>query len=148
MKTWLNDELKKSEFPLRTGLHIEERSGMANFSVVGRNATVGERKMYFEYDNKVKERIDISNRFENKFSEIQAVVGGETGIDIFPRGYDKSQIIKDFDSDQDELLFFGDRMDKQGNDFPLAEAIRNKKMGQCYEVKNYKETWKYLEKMI
>ena len=41
---------------MRSGKHIEERPGLVNFSVVGRNATFGERKLYIEYDkNLVKE---------------------------------------------------------------------------------------------
>ena len=36
--------LQASSFPLRTGNHIEERPGCVNFSIVGRNATLGERK--------------------------------------------------------------------------------------------------------
>ena len=77
-------------FPLRTGLHIEKRPGMVNFSVVGRNATMGERKMYVEYDTKSKERIRIAEQFQNFFPLSQAVVGGETGIDIFSYGKDKA----------------------------------------------------------
>ena len=42
------DKLEESSFPLRTGLHIEERSGMVNFSIVGLNATLGERKLYVQ----------------------------------------------------------------------------------------------------
>ena len=62
---WLRAECRLSDFPLRTGLHIEKRPGMVNFSVVGRNATMGERKMYVEYDTKSKERIRIAEQFQN-----------------------------------------------------------------------------------
>jgi len=41
---WLEVKLAASTFPLRTGNHIEHRPGMINFSIVGRNATMGERK--------------------------------------------------------------------------------------------------------
>jgi phosphomannomutase len=44
-KSWLTEKLEESSFPLRTGNHIEERPGMVNFSIVGRNATMGERKL-------------------------------------------------------------------------------------------------------
>jgi phosphomannomutase len=52
---WLRTECRISEFPLRTGLHIEKRPGMVNFSVVGRNATMGERKLYVKHDVKTNE---------------------------------------------------------------------------------------------
>ena len=98
---WLRAECRISEFPLRTGLHIEKRPGMVNFSVVGRNATMGERQLYVKFDTVEKERVRIAKDFQMLFPAIQAVVGGETGIDIFPRGKDKSQIVDDFEQNDD-----------------------------------------------
>ena len=45
-REFLTTKLQKSQFPLRTGTHIEERTGMVNYSIVGRGATLGERKLY------------------------------------------------------------------------------------------------------
>jgi len=117
---------------------------MCNFSVVGRNATLGERKMYVEHDNKTEERITIAKLFKQKFPDIEAVVGGETGIDIFPVGADKSQIVKDFDRN-DTLHFFGDRMDKDGYDYPLAKVIDEHGYGQSYPVADWMDTWNQLK---
>ena len=142
---WLKAECRLSDFPLRTGLHIENRPGMVNFSVVGRNATIGERKMYVEYDTKTKERIRIAKEFQKFFPAIQAVVGGETGIDIFPYGKDKAQIINDFNELEDTLHFFGDRMDPAGNDYPLKKVILDNNLGRCYSVDDWKHTWKLLK---
>ena len=119
---WLREELRVSEFPLRTGLHIERRPGMVNFSIVGRHATLGERKLYVKHDGVTNERVRIAKEFKKRFPDIEAVVGGETGIDIFPVGKDKSQIINDFNKD-DKLYFFGDRMDKDGNDYTLSKQV-------------------------
>lgn len=138
-EAWLREELEISKFPLRTGLHIEDRPGMCNFSVVGRNATLSERKLYVEWDEKMEERVNIARLFKQNFPQIEAVVGGETGIDIFPVGADKSQIIKDFENDR--IMFFGDRMDEAGNDYPLAKA--NTK-GMNYAVSDWKDTWSKL----
>jgi len=143
---WLISECRISEFPLRTGLHIEERPGMVNFSVVGRNATLGERKMYVEFDRAENERNRIAKEFQMLFPTIQAVVGGETGIDIFPRGNDKGQITKDFKA-TDVLHFYGDRMDEAGNDYPLSKKILDNDLGFCYSVSNYKDTWKKLKEI-
>ena len=142
---WLKAECRLSDFPLRTGLHIEKRPGMVNFSVVGRNATMGERKMYVEYDTKSKERIRIAEQFQKFFPAIQAVVGGETGIDIFPYGKDKAQIVNDFNEFEDTLHFFGDRMDRAGNDYPLKRVILDNDLGMCYSVSDWKHTWKLLK---
>ena len=62
---------------------------MCNFSVVGRNATLGERKLYVEHDTKMEERETIAKLFRQKFPDIEAVVGGDTGIDISSVGCDK-----------------------------------------------------------
>ena len=141
---WLSEELSKSAFPLRTGLHFEHRPGMCNFSVVGRNATLGERKLYVKFDTEHNERNIIAEKFVKVFDDIEAKVGGETGIDIFPKGNDKSQILKDFDPG-DELHFFGDAMHPQGNDYPLKKAIIDNDLGFCYNIKDWKHTWELLK---
>ena len=142
---WLNAKLKASEFPLRTGNHFENRPGMLNFSVVGRNATLGERKLYVEWDNENNERNGIAKKFKKQFPSIEAVVGGETGIDIYPVGADKGQILRDFHP-QDHIHFFGDRMDNDGNDYPLKKALEKRKgPHNCYHVTDWKETFSILK---
>lgn len=140
---WLREELAISKFPLRTGLHIEDRPGMCNFSVVGRNATLGERKLYAEYDRKMEERDTIATLFRKKFPDIEAVVGGETGIDIFPVGADKSQILRDFHL-REEIRFYGDKMSPGGNDYPLKKVIDECGMGMTYSVSGWQDTWSKL----
>ena len=141
---FLENELMRSKFVLRTGNHIEQRPGMVNFSIVGRNADSLERKSYVKWDNETRERIDIAERFNLQFPSLKATVGGETGIDIAPKGSDKSQIIHDFD-DSDTIIFFGDKMEPGGNDYPLAQA--NKK-GMNYQVKDWRDTWSKLNAYI
>ena len=135
---WLSKKLQESEFSLRTGNHFEHRPGMVNFSVVGRNATLGERNLYVEWDKETDERKLIAFWFNARFLDLDAKVGGETGIDISPKGFDKSQIIKDFDED-DNLWFFGDAMHEGGNDLPLAKVVQNHR-----HVTGWKQTWEFL----
>ena len=135
---WLSKKLQESEFSLRTGNHFEHRPGMVNFSVVGRNATIGERNLYVEWDKETDERKLIAFWFNARFLDLDAKVGGETGIDISPKGFDKSQIIKDFDED-DNLWFFGDAMHEGGNDLPLAKVVQNHR-----HVTGWKQTWEFL----
>ena len=139
-RTLLQGWLEISRFPLRTGNHFEERPGTVNFSIVGRNATLGERKMYVEWDLENRERESIALQFNMMYGDtITAKIGGETGIDIYPTGWDKSQIIKDFDLKEDRLYFFGDKIMPGGNDEPLAKLIKN-----SYQVKGWTETWERL----
>ena len=138
---WLSVQLSESGFPLRTGNHFEHRKGLCNFSIVGRNATPEQRKQYVDWDLENFERVRIADKFNQIFPGITATVGGETGIDIAPAGRDKSQILSDFDN-KDKLFFFGDRMDPDGNDYPLAQA--NKK-GRNYHVTCWQNTHEYLQ---
>lgn len=136
---WLSERLTASAFSLRTGLHFEHRPGMVNFSIVGRNADVEQRKKYRKWDLETEERDYIAHNFNLAFPELEARPGGETGIDIAPRGANKSQIITDFNED-DVLYFFGDRIDEGGNDYPLAQIVNHWR-----EVKSWKQTWEYLQ---
>lgn len=135
---WLAEQLTQSDFPVRTGLHFEHRPGMVNFSIVGRNATKEQRAHYVKWDKDTGERENIASCFNSIFSDLQAKVGGETGIDIAPKGADKSQIKKDFWVD-DTLYFFGDAMHPGGNDYPLAQVV------DVYRhVTGWRQTWEYL----
>jgi len=141
-REFLTEELHNSTFAVRTGQHIEERPGCVNFSIVGRGANKVERLVYSDWDEIKHERKDIADRFNKKFPELHAFVGGVTGIDISDKGSDKSQIIRDFmDGD---VAFFGDRMDEHGNDRPLADKIIKNKLGQVIEVKGWQDTWSKL----
>jgi|TARA_B100000085_G_scaffold245878_1_gene239303 phosphomannomutase len=138
----LNEELLQSTFPVRTGIHIEERPGCVNFSIVGRGANQTERLVYSDWDEIKGERRAIAERFNKKFPELHAFVGGVTGVDISDKGSDKSQIIRDFQDGG--VVFYGDRMEEQGNDKPLADAILNNKLGEVVSVTGWKDTWNKL----
>ena len=124
VRQFLQDELDYSQFRIRTDPHIEERPGCINFSVLGRGANWTEREVYKEWDKDEHERVSIARRFNERFPDLYATVGGQTGLDIAPLGRDKSQILRDF-TDDDELHFFGDRMEEGGNDHSLAVEVEN-----------------------
>ena len=142
-KSWLINELAASDFPYRTGLHLEERTGMLNFSIVGRNATSDQRKEYVSWDTTFSERERIATKFNEMFPDLSAKVGGETGIDIFPIGCDKRQILEDFtDIEVSYINFYGDRCDPDGNDYPLAIVLED---NQVNHVMSWEDTWAILK---
>ena len=143
---WLAQELTSSIYNVRTGLHFEHRSGLVNFSIVGRNATTKQRSDYVAYDEYSGERIYIANKFNLLFPSLQATVGGETGIDVYPKGNDKSQILKDFSND-DKIYFYGDKMEPGGNDYPLSKAIIDTQLGSTIAVNDWKDTWRLLQEL-
>ena len=139
VEKFLIDELEYSCFPIRNGLHIERRPGGVNFSILGRgkDPSVG-RKEYMKWDKERMEREDIADRIKNAFPGLNVALGGQTGLDIGPYGSDKSQILRDFRLGE-VIHFFGDRMDINGNDYSLGEAVK-KMGGYTYHVKDWKET--------
>ena len=146
IKIWFVNELKMSRYPLRTGQHLEERPGLVNFSIVGRGASFDERTTYRHWDEDTNERRKIADRFNVQFGHegIVAQVAGETGMDITPIGADKAQIAI---SIYQPMTFFGDKMDVGGNDFPLAQIIKNRKDSYSVKVKNWEDTYRYLTRL-
>lgn len=145
---FLNLELYASAYSERYGNHIEDRKAMLNYSTVGRNANPEQRKRYHEWDAISNERIDIARRLNEQFEpyNIVAQVAGEIGIDITAKERDKRQCIRYMQGDV--IQFFGDRMDDNGNDKPLADAINQLQNGsRCYEVENWEETWDILQNL-
>ena len=144
VERFLLDELDYSQFPIRNGNHIERRPGGVNFSILGRHKDpfLG-RKEYMEWNERTNERADIADRLRTNFPGLSVALGGQTGLDIGPWGSDKSQILRDFSKD-DELHFFGDRMEEGGNDYSLAEAVKEWD-GYPHHVRDWKETRTILE---
>lgn len=138
--------VKDSPFHIKTGCHHEERVGMLNFSVVGRNATMEQRKAYEEYDAKFKEREKIVEKLSGKYDGIDFVIGGAVSIDIYNEGNDKSQVINHLGDELKDcqVVFVGDRIPFPGNDYSLAKVLSEHPNGYAVEVESWKDTAKLL----
>lgn len=118
-RDWLMSEVELSNFEHKTDIHIEDRPGMVNFTILGRAANKEQRAKYVEWDKLTNERRTIAKRFR-EFSGLECSIGGETGIDIYPKGMNKSQILNDEDYFTEPFIFFGDDGKIGGNDYELA----------------------------
>jgi phosphomannomutase len=132
----LEKETMISGFSVRTGNHIELRIGTVNFSIVGRNANKVQRQQYIEWDNATNERKIICQRLNSMFPRLDCVVGGETGIDIFQKDKDKSQIAKYVYP----FTFFGDRCEVGGNDHTIYLLADH-----AHWVANWENTYQILK---
>ena len=151
--TYLGEQLRMSKYFARCGNHIENRGSMLNFIVIGRDCTLEERANYFEYDTQFKEREKIAKSIKEGWTELDAVIGGQISIDIYPVGKDKSQIFEHIEEIEniycpDEYHFIGDRTMEGGNDYPLALLMDNTKNCNFHQTENPEETQKILEKLI
>ena len=149
LKSLLGVFLINSQYPHRYGNHIEDRGSMVNFSVVGRDCTQEQRDEYFEYDNKKGERKIIATAIKEKFPDLDAVIGGQISIDIYPKGNDKSQILDIIKQDRlvepDEYIFIGDRTEEGGNDYPLAKLMNKKDNCSTFQTDGWEHTMQILE---
>jgi phosphomannomutase len=145
--SWLEDKLEESDFSIRTGNHIEQRPGMVNFSVVGRNADTEDRARYSVYDGYHGERGHIADMFNETFPNLSATVAGETGIDIYPKDSGKEQVLTDFDKSA-ILCFIGDMCEKGGNDYTISQAIDKRDKCEFYNVEDWRETWDLLKREL
>ena len=145
VKNYLELELSLSGFDIRTGNHIEVRPGSVNFSVVGRNANLDERTYYRIYDMQNNERIRIAKQINERYEGVTALVGGETGIDIFETNKDKRQVLEYFPNRT--FCFFGDKTGPGGNDYPLANILDKSSSNMVFQVNEWKETEKILKQI-
>ena len=153
---YLREILINSKYRLRTGNHIEDRGSMLNFSVIGRDCNLPQRKNYFEWDNKNKEREKIAKYINERWDYLQAVIGGQISIDISQEGCDKSQVIgviKEIESEATNFVFIGDRTMEGGNDYPLAKVMKEMDDCEVYQAgepsaeDGYKRTQEILESL-
>ena len=122
----------------RTGCHFEQRTGMMNFSIIGRNADAAQRAAYVKWDNSQGYRRVIADHINYAWPDVTATIGGQISIDIYEKGKDKSQVLEYIK--HKPILFFGDMIHEGGNDYTVARKIIDNKLGTCFQITNWKET--------
>jgi len=152
LKNALDIVLMSSPYPHRYGNHIEDRGSMVNFSIVGRNCNQEQREEFFKWDNEKGERRKISIFLKQKFKDLDAVLGGQISIDIYPKGMDKSQIIEHIENIEekycpDKYIFIGDRTMEGGNDYPLTKLMTGKSFRDFYQTEGPEQTQKILKEL-
>lgn len=129
------------------GNYLELRPGMLNFSVLGRNCPFAERAKYNEWDSIHHEREAVVKEINEKFPEYEASLGGKISVDIVMKGGGKEQIAKRIREKypNDKIIFLGDRTEKGGNDYALAEALRQMGNADIIAINTPEDVLTYLE---
>jgi phosphomannomutase len=138
--SFLENLIDSIDYKEKTGNHIEQRTGTANFSICGRNANWDQREKYKLWEKQHQAREFIAETYNNTFSDSIAQVAGETSLDIFPVGCDKGQVLNDYKNSK--TIFFGDNCFPGGNDHSAAQASTH-----FHQIdQGYKQTWEILKK--
>jgi len=112
------------ELPLKRGLFIDYRSGLINISPAGRisNENIKARYEWIDFDrkNNIRKKMveDMKSKFES-WNKLSWVIGGNSGFDVFPKGWDKS-LVHRFTKKYKYYFYFGDKTNPElfGNDYP------------------------------
>ena len=149
--TYLGEQLRMTDYPVKAGNHIEDRGTLLNFSIVGRDCSLQQRKDYYEYDKLTDERKTIAKYIRESWNDLDAVIGGQISIDIYPKGNDKSQVLNVIEQERlvppSEYIFIGDGIENGGNDYPLAELMDNTEICDWHHTKGWEHTKKILESL-
>ena len=102
------------------GDRIELRGSQVTFSALGQAAPV-DAKAAWDPDGRKKE--SLRAYVAEKVPDLEVRSGGSTSVDITRKGIDKAygvnRLLERLGLRPDQAVFFGDRLDEGGNDYPV-----------------------------
>jgi phosphomannomutase len=115
---------------------LEDRGSQVTFSALGQAAPVHAKS---QWDPNGRKKNTLRDAVQAVLPDLEVRSGGSTSVDITRRGIDKAfgmRRLADITGiSLDEMLFVGDRLDENGNDYPVrALGVR------CVEVGNWEDT--------
>ena len=81
---------------------------------------------------------------EWKDKNLTVSIGGQISLDIYPKGWDKTYCLQFIEDKYEKIYFFGDRTEKDGNDF----EIYNDKRVVGVKVTSPENTMEQVEKIL
>ncbi len=123
---------------------IEDRGSQITFSALGQAAAV-EAKYAWDADGRKRQRIVAYAAQRLPGFEVRS--GGSTSVDVTAKGIDKAygmrKLIEYLHIGMADVIFVGDRLDENGNDYPVKE------MGiRCASVTKWQDTADYIENFL
>jgi HAD superfamily hydrolase (TIGR01484 family) len=123
---------------------IENRGTQVTFSALGQKAPL-KAKENWDPDNSKKKQ--IKKAVQTRLSHLDVRLGGTTSIDVTMKGIDKGYgIMKLCDVTglkPTDILYIGDRLDKDGNDYPVKTTGAH-----CISVKNPDGTLRIIDELL
>ena len=123
---------------------LEDRGSQVTFSALGQRAPVA-AKQAWDPDGAKKNALRAA--VAARLPELEVRSGGSTSVDITRAGIDKAygmrKLAEQTGIPLDDMLFVGDRLDPDGNDYPV------KAMGvRCQAVEGWEDTAGFLERLL
>ena len=150
-KQYLCSLLSKSYGYPMTGHYISYRDSMVNWCPVGRNANNEDRKKFTLADKKHsirKHSLDKILLIPELTKSLSFSLGGNTSIDIYPHGWDKTYALNYYD-DNDLFWFVGDRcLQKTGNDKALYDKLNSIRKNTAFQTNGPSQTIQLIKDII
>ncbi len=133
-----------------TGDFIQYRGSMINWSPIGRNANLEQRKRFVEYDLRTafrevyKDVLEGWIDYKKMGDKITIALGGSTSFDIYPTGWDKTYAtnwLTDY-----QCWFVGDKCQPGGNDYHLYQLLEPH--GRGYESTGPTQTIEIIKEIL
>ncbi len=123
---------------------LEDRGSQVTFSALGQRAPVAPKHAW-DPDGRKKNALRAA--VAARLPELEVRSGGSTSVDITRRGIDKAYGMRKLEEHTgiplDDMLFVGDRLDPDGNDYPV------KALGvACHAVTGWEDTAEFLEHLL
>lgn len=123
-----------------TGNFVDLRNGIIYISLIGMSATNDERTSFIALDGEHNYRMQLIELLHNKaieldiISQIDIVEGGSVGIAIYPKEYDKVQVLGFVTDKYKQIHYFGDKYRMHGNDYKII--FHPSVVGHCIDSPN------------
>lgn len=122
---------------------LEHRPGMVTVSGISTSATPAQRAAFEQWDAQTGWRRSCAQWLESTCPQWRCQIAGQTSLDLFELGADKSQVLEHEGSGP--LWFFADAVHPQGNDWTLAQALKARNDGsRVFAVRDWRHTWEIL----
>jgi HAD superfamily hydrolase (TIGR01484 family) len=123
---------------------IEDRGSQITFSALGQQAPVDAKKAW---DASGEKKNALRSAVAALLPDLEVRSGGSTSVDITLKGIDKAygmrKLAEHTGFSLDEMLFVGDRLDPEGNDYPvLAMGVT------CHAVESWHDTADFLDDFL
>ena len=125
---WLIHDIESADHRMRLSLGgqyirvpdkiIEYRGSAINWCPIGRDSSDSMRRRFVGLDHAFNLRLNFMNQMKTRplfHSKTVIKLGGQTSFDIYPTGWDKSYVFKDFQGFE-RIYFIGDKCEPMGND--------------------------------
>ncbi len=112
-----NEELRNNK---SYGREIQDRDSEITYSALGEDAPI---EIKHAWDPDFKKRMALQYELLKKLPDFEVKIGGTTSIDITPKGMNKAygiqKLMDYFKLQKEDILFFGDAVYENGNDYPI-----------------------------